>query len=366
MVTQRATATLRERLSIHGCYIYGAGGFGQLVAASCAKQGIAVCGFVDTFIGGGQIVAGLPCLKPDELSFDKARTSVLVVAVNNFKVPLSAISEWADEAGFIDTLFVPELPDVLEPSLGKYWQSSRDLMSRSLGDIERLDAMLGDDTSRRILAALVRYRITGRPEHHPAVDIEHHYLPVDLPMPSREISVVDCGAFPGDMVERTAAAGLRLLNWYAFEPDPTNFLKLRDVAASAAIESAALFPCGVGNTSGLMRFEDGSADSSRAAADQEGTNGVLVPFLRVDDVVQARRIDLVKLDIEGYEIAAIDGMANLLARHTPGVATAIYHKPTDLWEIAFKLRDMFPGSRFAIRQHGYSGYETVLYADLAS
>jgi hypothetical protein len=82
--------------------------------------------------------------------------------------------------------------------------------------------------------------------------------------------------------------------------------------------------------------------------------------------VQARRIDLVKLDIEGYEIAAIEGMANLLARHTPRVATAIYHKPTDLWEIAFKLRDMFPGSRFAIRQHGYSGYETVLYADLAS
>jgi hypothetical protein len=93
----------------------------------------------------------------------------------------TGLPTWADEAGFIDTLFVPELPDVLEPSLGKYWQSSRDLMSRSLGDIERLDAMLGDDTSRRILAALVRYRITGRPEHHPAVDIEHHYLPVDLP-----------------------------------------------------------------------------------------------------------------------------------------------------------------------------------------
>jgi FkbM family methyltransferase len=365
VLTERGTDELRSRLTRSGCYIYGSGGFGRLVAESCAARNIAVHGFIDTFIGGGQLVAGLPSAKPDELNAEAVRASALVVAVNNYAVALDGIAAWAEKAGFVDVLFVPELPDVLEPALGKYWQSSRLLMSQSLVEIERLHDMLADETSREILQGLVRYRITGRPEHHPAVDIEHHYLPVDLPMTHSDISVIDCGAFPGDMVERTAAAGLKLRNWFAFEPDPANFRKLREVAATAPIESASLFPCGVGNSTGLIRFEDGGDSSSRAADDQQDGGGVLVPFLRVDDVVQARRIDLVKLDIEGFELAALEGMTDLLSRHTPRVAAAIYHKPTDLWEIPFKLKSMFPGSRFAIRQHGYSGYETVLYADLA-
>jgi hypothetical protein len=58
-------------------------------------------------------------------------------------------------------------------------------------------------------------------------------------------------------------------------------------------------------------------------------------------------------------------MAELLARHTPRLAVAIYHKPTDLWSIALKVKSMFPGTSFAIRQHGHNGYDTVLYADLA-
>lgn len=361
----RDSAALRSKLLQHGCRIYGAGGFGQEVATSCAAASIVVHGFVDTFVGGGQLVAGLPCFRPDEITPEAARGSALVIAVNNFKVPVDGIASWAEEAGFADVVFVPELPDVLEPALGHYWQSSRALMAQNAAAIARLDGLLADETSRAILAGLVRYRITGRPEDHPPVDRDHQYFPLDLPMAASDVSVVDCGAFPGDMVEAIAAAGLTLQNWYAFEPDPANFRKLREVAATADIGSAALFPCGVGDATGMIRFADGGADASRAAADQDGSGGVMVQIVRVDDVVQARRIDLVKLDIEGFEVAAIDGMADLLRRHTPRLAVAIYHKPADLWEIAFKLHAMFPAARFAMRQHGYNGYDTVLYADLA-
>jgi hypothetical protein len=84
----------------------------------------------------------------------------------------------------------------------------------------------------------------------------------------------------------------------------------------------------------------------------------------VGDVVKANSIDFVKLDIEGFEAQAIEGMLNILAAHTPRVAVAIYHKPSDLWEIPMQLKRHFPNARFAIRQHGHNGYDTVLYADL--
>jgi FkbM family methyltransferase len=360
----RNSDALRADMANHGCYIYGAGGYGRQVAAALRARAIPLKGFVDTFVGGGKPVADVPCWLPDEFPGADAAGSVLVIAVNNFKVPVAGISKWARDKGFADIVYVPELPDVLDPALGQYWQSTRALMEDSADAIARFDALLGDAKSREILAALVRYRITGLPEDHPDVDRDHQYFPVDLPLGKDAINVIDCGAFPGDMIEAVSAAGLTLNNWYAFEPDPANFVRLGQVAAAAELGSASLFPCGVGDATGMIRFQDGEADASRASADAD--HGVLVPIVRVEDVVQARLIDMVKLDIEGFEAQAIDGMAGLLDRHRPRVAVAVYHKPADLWEIAFKLEGLFPGSRYAIRQHGHNGYDTVLYADLAA
>lgn len=360
----RDAAALREALRERGCYVYGAGGFGREVAEVARGQGFGVQGFVDRF-ADGRPVAGLPCYRPDQVDTAAAARAVLIVAVNNFKTPVGDIVWWAREVPFAEIIHVAELPDVLDPVLGHYWQGPRRLIADNSVALARLEAMLGDDRSRGILAELTRYRITARPEDHPSVDRERQYFPEDLPLAQTEISVVDCGAFPGDMLGAVEAAGHRLRNWYAFEPDPANFAHLGRVTAEAGgFASASLFPCGVGDSTGLVRFSDGAADASRAMDAGDGEGGVMVPIVRVGDVVHAERIDMVKLDVEGFEAAAIDGMVQLLARHRPRLAVAIYHRPADLWEIAFKINALFPGARYAIRQHGYNGYDTVLYADL--
>lgn len=366
-VEHRDTAALRQLLSERGCYIYGAGGFGREVAVAVTAQGYELHGFVDTIGSGGELVAGRSCHRPGELDLAAAAEAVLILAVNNFKTPVEEIIGWARSVPFADIVYVAELPDVLGPQLGHYWQSSRASVAANAGQFARLHAMLGDARSREILAALARYRISGRPEHHPEVDREHQYFPPDLPIGKPAISVVDCGAFPGDMLASVAAAGHRLENWYAFEPDPANFQHLRDVVdEKGGFASASLFPCGVGDRTGLVRFSDGAADASRAMGDGDsgGGGGVMVPIVRVADVVHAEWIDMVKLDVEGFEAQAIDGMVDLLERHRPRLAMAIYHRPADLWELPFKIDALFPGARYAIRQHGYNGYDTVLYVDL--
>lgn len=362
-IKNRDSAALRRLLSERGCFIYGAGGYGRDVAAALAAQGLSLRGFIDGY-ASASVVAGVPCCKPAEVDAAMAAQAVLIVAVNNFKTPVQEIVDWARSVPFGDIVYVAELPDLLGRELGHYWQSSRSLIADNTAALSAFCDMLGDERSREILKALVRYRISGRPEDHPEVDRDHQYFPSDLPIGRAGISVVDCGAFPGDMLQSIAAAGYSLLNWYAFEPDPANFRHLRDVASqTGGFSSASLFPCGVGDSSGMVRFSDGAADASRAM-DAGGEGGVVVPIVRVDDVVHADRIDMVKLDVEGFEAAAIDGMAELLGRHRPRLAVAIYHKPSDLWELAFKIDRMFPGSRYAIRQHGYNGYDTVLYVDL--
>ncbi|MCW1429329.1 FkbM family methyltransferase [Novosphingobium sp. JCM 18896] len=357
----RSVEALRAVLAERGCYVYGAGGYGREVAAAVRGKGYVVHGFFDTFKGGGELVDGLPCRRPAELEGEAG--AALIVAINNFKVPVAEVVAWARGVPFAEIIFVAELPDLLGRELGHYWQGERGLIRAEADTIARFHAMLGDARSREILEQLVRFRISGRPEDHPEVDRDHQYFPVDLPLPQTAISLVDCGAFPGDMLGSTAGAGLQLENWYAFEPDPANFRQLCEVAAGGGFKSGSLFPCGVGDATGLVRFAEGAADASRAMGEDDAGAGVVVPIVRVDDVVHADRIDMIKLDVEGFEAAAIDGMARLIGRHRPRLAIAIYHKPADLWELAFKIDGMFPGGRYAIRQHGYNGYDTVLYVD---
>jgi FkbM family methyltransferase len=360
----RDAEALRQALSERGCFIYGAGGYGRDVAAAVQAKGYRLHGFVDAYSGSAE-VAGVPCCLPGDLDEVAAAQAVLIVAVNNFKTPVETIVDWARGVPFVDIVYVAELPDLLDPALGHYWQASRRLIADSADKIAAFNAMLADECSRAILAALARYRISGRPEDHPEVDRERQYFPADLPIDRPTISVVDCGAFPGDMLGAVAAAGYELVNWYAFEPDPANFQHLREVAArTGGFASASLIPCGVGDKSGFVRFSGGAADASRAVEGADCPDGALVPIVRVGDIVHAERIDLVKLDVEGFEAQAIDGMVELLARNRPRLAVAIYHRPADLWELAFKIDALFPGARYAIRQHGYNGYDTVLYVDL--
>lgn len=363
-MADRGVDALRQALAGHDCYIYGAGGFGRMVAARVAEGGYRLRGFIDTFATPGQDIDGTPCVRPDALPRAACEAGALIVAINNFRTPVAEVANWARDAGFAEILFVPELPDVLGPDLGQYWQGPRVLIRDHASDLARLETMLTDGTSRAILAGLVAYRIGARPEDHPPVDRDHQYFPLDLPMPQSAVSVVDCGAFPGDMLDCVAAAGLTLSAWYAFEPDAANFTVLCQAAARASLPAVSLFPCGVGAETGTIRFAEGGQDASRASTDPLAGAGTVVPVVRVDDVLAAPRIDLVKLDIEGFEAAAIDGMMGLLEEHRPRLAVAVYHKPADLWELAFKIEALFPGTHFALRQHGYNGYDTVLYADL--
>lgn len=363
----REAGRLRGLMQQLGCLVYGAGGYGRQVVASLLGHGYPVKGFIDANGKPGHTLDGQPVLNREMIAPEQAAVTVLVIAINNFKTPVDEVSGWARNTGFAELVYVPELPDLVDPGLGNYWQAGRSLMADQAEELARFEALLSDGRSRSILRQLVSYRISGQPEDHPPVDRDRQYFPADLPLPHSEIAVIDCGAFPGDLLETADKAGVHLANWYTFEPDRANFRHLGQFIQSRLddIGEAVLFPCGVGSETGVIGFSAGQADASRAVDAASGDNVDIVPVVRVDDVLKLDRLDMVKLDIEGFEAGALDGMAGLLERHRPRIAIAIYHKPADLWELPLKINAMLPGGRYALRQHGYNGYDTVLYVDWA-
>ena len=70
----------------------------------------------------------------------------------------------------------------------------------------------------------------------------------------------------------------------------------------------------------------------------------------------------IKMNIEGAEIDALKGAAGSIARWTPKLAIAVYHRPSDLWQIAEVVRGLNPNYDLYLRQHDGGVIETVLYA----
>ena len=73
------------------------------------------------------------------------------------------------------------------------------------------------------------------------------------------------------------------------------------------------------------------------------------------------RVDVIKLDVEGAEMQALEGAAATLAHRRPRLAISVYHRPEDLFSIPLFLKDLLPDSRFYLGHHTACALETVLY-----
>lgn len=105
----------------------------------------------------------------------------------------------------------------------------------------------------------------------------------------------------------------------AFEPVPRKATWLRRKFPEVTIHQAA-----VGNAPGTSSFFiDGQASAysglSRGREQVATLEEIKVQLLRLDDVFAHAHVDLLKIDVEGYELAALQGAADVLARCRPFV-----------------------------------------------
>jgi FkbM family methyltransferase len=121
--------------------------------------------------------------------------------------------------------------------------------------------------------------------------------------------VIDAGANIGYMSVLAAAAGARVVS---FEPNPDLLPILRKnvgtagdvrpVALGATCHTSALvMPAGSARNTGLARL-----------ADNGDTGGVPVEVQTLDEAIRERPVEILKLDVEGAEYAALEGAANAL------------------------------------------------------
>ena len=151
---------------------------------------------------------------------------------------------------------------------------------------------------------------------------------------------------------------------YAFEPDPAGARAASEFFASQAdIKNIEIVPLGLWRKKETVTFVSGLGGSSyvkegsehcrsaekhrlitqKSGAAPNSVNEITINMTTIDDFVQERglsRLDFIKLDIEGSELAALEGARQSFLRFAPRFAICIYHKPEDIWTIPQFIKDL--------------------------
>ena len=87
----------------------------------------------------------------------------------------------------------------------------------------------------------------------------------------------------------------------------------------------------------------------------------------IDDLVKEEgleRVDFIKMDIEGSELAALKGAKNTIQKYKPNLAICIYHKIEDFYTIPKYIKEIAPEYKLYVKHHTDMEWETVLYASV--
>jgi hypothetical protein len=89
-----------------------------------------------------------------------------------------------------------------------------------------------------------------------------------------------------------------------------------------------------------------------------------IPTTTLDTLIREgtiARIDFIKMDIEGSELAALKGAEKTLREQRPRLAISLYHRREDFHAIPLWLDQLGCGYRFYLEHYSMHHEETVLY-----
>lgn len=155
------------------------------------------------------------------------------------------------------------------------------------------------------------------------------YEPVEAYIFSKMVKpgyvVIDAGANVGQYTMLASTAVGRTGHVHAFEPIPGNLTRLNRNIAANQLTNVSVHPIALWNESTELDFGQaaepvGENHGSYGFGRHSASSHLRVPAGRLDDYVRAsgvERCDVIKMDIEGSEAAALEGASETLSRFSP-------------------------------------------------
>ncbi|MFO7795235.1 MAG: FkbM family methyltransferase [Promethearchaeia archaeon] len=156
---------------------------------------------------------------------------------------------------------------------------------------------------------------------------------------------LDCGAYMGDsaLVFEKDCNASRI---YSFEPVPDNYKYLLDLIALNNLKKVIPIKKGLGEVSGRKSY---SALGFCSRISENGNEEMEI--ITIDDFVLENKIKvgLIKMDLEGYEMEALNGAKYTIRKNKPILLISIYHNPEEMFESKNLIQTFVPDYNFKIK-----------------
>lgn len=177
---------------------------------------------------------------------------------------------------------------------------------------------------------------------------------VDFLLPYvKDKTFFDVGANVGSYTMSLSKSAKRI---YSFEASSFNAAILNNFVAIAKLDNIEVINKAVSNTSGdqVTIYSSPDTGGNNTRFNDFGSGGESVNTITLDQFVQDRKIDkvdVIKMDIEGSELAAFMGAHEILSKHRP-VLLIEFHALVAK-QAGWELTDLYG----LISKHSYNAYE---------
>lgn len=173
------------------------------------------------------------------------------------------------------------------------------------------------------------------------------YFYDDSLSPKKEFTLINCGAYTGDsIILMHDKFGNRIKKIYAFEPDKNNYKELLKTITKLKISNKTkAFNFALYNKNCTLNLK---LDDQSSGIAQNGH--IKIEARTLDSLINHTRGDLcINMDIEGAELAAIEGARNLIHKFNPYMAICVYHKMNDVLAVPELIKGINPNYKFFLR-----------------
>ena len=175
--------------------------------------------------------------------------------------------------------------------------------------------------------------------------------------------VIDCGGATGDTALYFYGKGAKKVYVYEFLPSSLKVINQQLLNNDITQDKVEIIQKAIWDKSDqeLSYLDRGNA----SIVDKKGKYSDSIMTLTIDDMVikkELNRVDFIKMDIEGAEVAALNGAYKCIQKHKPKLAISVYHKNDDLITIPTLIKEMNPNYQLYFDYYTNTGAEAILYA----
>ena len=214
---------------------------------------------------------------------------------------------------------------------------------------------LSDEESKKIYTDILNFRQNKELSYMKGyvVDPTGQYFEDFLDLKAGEV-FIDAGGYDGQTSLEFIKHCPEYKAVYIFEPSEENLKLAKENLKS--YENVHFISKGLSNEEATLRFDTDSGSASSIS--DEGSVEIYVDAL--DNIID-EKITFVKMDIEGAEGLALEGMKKHIAKDHPKLAISVYHKADDFWKIPEQILAIRDDYNLYMRHYTEGTDETVMF-----